>query len=83
VPDDWASVENMGLLELYNELIDVAARPGKYQTQAIRLVKRFRDNEKQVRQVLYKARKMYPEYVNRMNPPEPRLMNVHIYRPDW
>jgi hypothetical protein len=83
VPDDWATVENMGLLEIYHELMDVAARPGKYQTQAIRLVIRFKDNEKRVRQVLHKARKMYPEYMNRRNPPEPRLINVHIYRPDW
>jgi hypothetical protein len=83
IPDDWATVENMGLLELYHELIDVAARPGKYETQAIRLVKRFRDHEKRVRQVLYKARQIYPEYINRMNPLEPRLINVHIYRPDW
>jgi hypothetical protein len=83
VPDDWATVENMGLLEIYHELMDVAARPGKYQTQAIRLVKRFKDNEKRARQVLHEARKMYPEYINRRNPPEPRLINVHIYRPDW
>jgi hypothetical protein len=83
VPDDWATIENMGLLEIYHELMDVAARPGRYQLQAIRLVKRFRDSERRVRELLYKAREVYPEYINRMNPPEPRLINIHIYRPDW
>jgi len=73
----------MGLLEIYHELIDVAARPGRYQSQAIRLVRRFRGNEKRVRQLLHKARKVYPEYINRMNPPEPRLIHLHSYRPDW